>query len=186
MRMNKSMLTNITYNIRFLKTEDFKFFISKQNVSNNYPIFQKEFLLLWSMARILSFDFGAKRTGIAVTDELQLIASGLTTIVAKDLVTFVKDYLQQEKVALFVVGKPKNLDNTPSESDTIVTKYTHQLKQHFPEIPIVEVDERFTSKMAFQSMIAGGLSKKKRQNKALLDEISATILLQSYLSSRKL
>lgn len=136
------------------------------------------------MGRILSFDFGLKRTGIAVTDELQLIASGLTTINSKDIIQFVKDYLQKEEVELFVIGKPKNLDNQPSQSASIVEKYVELLKNNFPEISIAEVDERFTSKMAFQTMIDSGLSKKKRQNKALIDEISATIILQSYLTSK--
>lgn len=136
------------------------------------------------MSRILAFDFGLKRTGIAVTDELQLIASGLTTVNSKDVIQFVKDYLQKEKVELFVIGKPKNLDNKPSQSAAIVEKYVELLKKNFTEISIAEVDERFTSKMAFQTMIDSGLSKKKRQNKALIDEISATIILQSYLSSK--
>ena len=136
------------------------------------------------MSRILAFDFGLKRTGIAVTDELQLIASGLTTVNSKDVIQFVKDYLQKEKVELFVIGKPKTLDNKPSQSAAIVEKYIELLKKNFTEISIAEVDERFTSKMAFQTMIDSGLSKKKRQNKALIDEISATIILQSYLSSK--
>ena len=136
------------------------------------------------MGRILSFDFGLKRTGIAVTDELQLIASGLTTIDSKNTIQFVNEYLLKENVELFVVGKPRTLDNNPSESAVIVKKYINLLKQKFPKIPIAEIDERFTSKIAFQTMIDSGLSKKKRQNKALIDEISATILLQSYLSSK--
>ncbi|MCB0438278.1 MAG: Holliday junction resolvase RuvX [Flavobacteriaceae bacterium] len=136
------------------------------------------------MGRLLAFDFGEKRTGIAVTDELQLIASGLTTINTKELILFLKNYLAEESVELFVVGQPKQLNNEASQSAAIVTREIGNLKANFPEIPIVEVDERFTSKIAFQTMIDSGLSKKQRQNKALVDEISATLILQSYLYSK--
>ncbi len=133
------------------------------------------------MARILAFDFGKKRTGIAVTDELQIIASGLTTIDTKKVFSFLTNYLTKEKVELFVVGEPKQMDNTASESELLIIPFIKKLKSTFPKISIVRVDERFTSKMAFQTMIDSGLNKKQRRNKALVDEISATIILQTYL-----
>jgi putative Holliday junction resolvase len=137
------------------------------------------------MARILAIDYGEKRTGIAVTDELQLIASGLTTIDTAVIFTFLKDYFENENVELILVGEPKQMDNTPSESEVLIKPFIETLKKQFPNIDIKRVDERFTSKMAFQTMIDSGLKKKQRQNKALIDEISATIILQSYLYSRK-
>ena len=133
------------------------------------------------MSKIIALDFGIKRTGIAVTDDLQLIASGLTTVETSKLIVFLKEYLQKETVVLFVVGKPKQMNNTDSQSEPIIQKFLHKLQGNFPKIPIRREDERFTSKMAFQSMIDSGLSKKKRQNKGLVDEISATLILQSYL-----
>lgn len=133
------------------------------------------------MARILALDFGTKRTGIAVTDELQLIASGLTTVETKSLMAFLKDYLAKEKVDLFVVGEPKKMDDTPSDVEVHIAKFIRNLNKQIPEIPVKRVDERFTSKMAFQTMIDSGLKKKQRRNKALVDEISATIILQEYL-----
>lgn len=133
------------------------------------------------MSRILAFDYGLKRTGIAVTDELQLIASGLTTVNTTDLFTFITDYLKTEKVSLFIVGEAKQLNNQPSESEVLISAFVQKLEQTYPTIPMIRIDERFTSKMAFQTMIDSGLSKKQRQNKKLLDEISATIILQSYL-----
>ncbi len=136
------------------------------------------------MARILAIDFGLKRTGIAVTDELQIIASGLTTVPTEDLVSFLKDYTSKESVELFLVGKPKQMDNTDSESEQLIVPFLEKLKKKIPSIPIERVDERFTSKMAFQTMIDSGLKKKQRRNKALVDEISATIILQSYLYSK--
>ncbi len=136
------------------------------------------------MKRIMAFDFGTKRIGIAVTDPMQIIASGLATVEPKNFVIFLKDYLSTEQVETFVVGIPKSLQNTTTDSSEAVANFKILLNKSFPEIPIIDVDERFTSKMAFQSMIDGGLSKKKRQNKALIDQISATIILQSYLSSR--
>ncbi|KFB00564.1 Holliday junction resolvase [Mangrovimonas yunxiaonensis] len=134
------------------------------------------------MGRILAIDFGAKRTGIAVTDELQIIASGLTTVATSTLLAFLKDYVSKEQVELFVVGKPKQMNNQDSESEVLILPFLDKLKATFPKIPIERVDERFTSKMAFQTMLDSGLSKKQRRNKALVDEISATIILQSYLS----
>lgn len=136
------------------------------------------------MGRILAIDFGKVRTGIAVTDELQLIASGLETVATKDLITFLKNYTTTEQVELFVVGEPKQMNNEPSESETLIIPFLEKLTKAFPKIPIERVDERFTSKMAFQTMIDSGLSKKKRKNKALVDEISATLILQSYLYSK--
>lgn len=137
------------------------------------------------MARILAIDYGKKRTGIAVTDELQLIASGLTTVDTAIIFSFLKDYFEKENVELILVGEPKQMDNTPSESEVLIKPFIEKLKMQLPNIEIKRVDERFTSKMAFQTMIDSGLKKKQRQNKALIDEISATIILQSYLYSLK-
>ncbi|AZJ35724.1 Holliday junction resolvase RuvX [Tenacibaculum singaporense] len=136
------------------------------------------------MGRILAIDFGKKRTGIAVTDELQIIASGLTTVNTSELIAFLKEYTQKENVELFLVGKPKQMDNSDSESEVLITPFLQKLEKAIPSIPIKRVDERFTSKMAFQTMIDSGLKKKQRQNKALVDEISATIILQSYLYNK--
>lgn len=136
------------------------------------------------MARILAIDYGMKRTGIAVTDELQIIASGLTTVNTKELIQFLKDYTSKEKVELFLVGEPKQMDNTASESEKLIQPFLKTLAQQFPSIPITRVDERFTSKMAFQTMIDSGLKKQQRKNKALIDEISATLILQSYLYAK--
>jgi len=133
------------------------------------------------MGRILAIDYGQKRVGIAVTDELKIIANGLTTVPSAEIFEFLKTYLSKETVELFLVGEPKQMDNTPSESSKFVEPFVRKLTQTFPNIPIKRVDERFTSKMAFQSMIDMGLKKKDRQNKATIDKISATIMLQSYL-----
>jgi putative Holliday junction resolvase len=136
-----------------------------------------------NMGRLLAIDYGTKRTGIAVTDELQIIASGLTTVSTPELIAFLKDYISKEAVDKIVVGLPKQMDNTDSESEVFIQKFLVKLEKQIPNIPIVRVDERFTSKMAFQTMIDSGLSKKQRRNKALVDEISATLILQSYMSS---
>ena len=133
------------------------------------------------MARILALDYGSKRTGIAVTDELQMIASGLTTVPTTDLLPFLKNYFSEEKVELVLLGEPKQWDNTASQSEEKIGEFIKEFTKAFPEMKLERVDERFTSKMAFQSMIDSGLKKKQRQNKALVDEISATIILQSYL-----
>lgn len=133
------------------------------------------------MARILALDFGTKRTGVAVTDELKLIASGLTTVDTKELMQFLKDYLRKEKVELVVVGEPKQKDGTASQSEVYIQSFLEEFAKQFPTMPVKREDERFTSKMAFQTMIDSGLKKKQRQNKALVDEISATIILQNYL-----
>lgn len=135
------------------------------------------------MGRILAIDFGKKRTGIAVTDELQIIASGLTTVETDKLISFLKKYTSEEKVELFVIGKPKQMNNSDSESEILIIEFINKLKK-ISDIPIKRVDERFTSKIAFQTMIDGGLKKQQRRNKALVDEISATIILQSYLYSK--
>jgi len=137
-----------------------------------------------NMGRILAIDFGKIRTGIAVTDELQIIASGLETVATSDLLAFLKAYIALENVELFVVGEPKQMNNEPSESEALIVPFLEKLKISFPNIPIERVDERFTSKMAFQTMIDSGLSKKKRKNKALVDQISATLILQNYLFSK--
>ena len=133
------------------------------------------------MARVMALDYGEKRTGIAVTDELQMIASGLTTVDTPSLLNFLENYFKKEKVETVVVGEPKQKDNSASQSEVFIAEFLKKFTEKFPEMKLVRVDERFTSKMAFQTMIDSGLKKKKRQNKALVDEVSATIILQSYL-----
>ncbi|WP_353083347.1 Holliday junction resolvase RuvX [Flavobacterium sp.] len=133
------------------------------------------------MPRILAIDYGIKRTGIAVTDEMQIIASGLTTIPSETAIAFLKDYFAKEKVAKVLIGEPKQMNGLPSESTEIIEKFVSKFKSEFPDMPLERSDERFTSKMAFQTMIDSGLKKKQRQNKALVDEIAATIMLQDYL-----
>jgi len=133
------------------------------------------------LGRILAIDFGKKRTGIAVTDEMKIIASGLTTVDTKELLSFLKEYISKEKVDLFLVGKPKQMNNSDSESEELILPFLKKLARQISQIPMQRVDERFTSKMAFQTMIDSGLKKNQRRNKALVDEISATIILQSYL-----
>ncbi|MEL4308716.1 Holliday junction resolvase RuvX [Joostella sp. CR20] len=136
------------------------------------------------MGRILAIDFGEKRTGIAVTDELQMIASGLTTVATPELLSFLKKYTSEENVDLIVVGQPKRLNNEFSDVETVILTYIDKIKAELPEITIERIDERFTSKIAFQSMIDSGVKKKQRRNKALLDEVSATVILQSYLYNK--
>ena len=136
------------------------------------------------MSRILAIDYGIKRTGIAVTDELQIIASGLTTIPSETAIAFLTTYFSKEKVSKVLIGEPKQMNGDPSESTPIIEKFVTAFKTAFPEMQIVRVDERFTSKMAFKTMIDSGLKKKQRQNKGLVDEISATILLQDYLTRK--
>jgi len=133
------------------------------------------------MSRILAIDYGSKRVGIAVTDNLKMIANGLTTVHSKDVISFLKNYFEKEIVDCIVVGNPKQMNNQPSESAPLVEAFIKNLKKKFPNIPIEKMDERWTSKMALQTMIDGGLRKKARQNKFLIDEISATIILQNYL-----
>lgn len=134
--------------------------------------------------RILAIDYGLKRTGIAVTDEMQIIASGLTTIPSETAIDFLKDYFKKERVETVLIGDPKQMNNEPSQSAEIINAFAQKFSETFPDMPIERVDERFTSKMAFQAMINSGLKKKQRQNKALIDEISATIMLQDYLSRK--
>ncbi|MGQ0827576.1 MAG: Holliday junction resolvase RuvX [Bacteroidota bacterium] len=134
------------------------------------------------MARIMAIDYGSKRVGIAVTDPLQMIATGLTTVHSKDLIEFLKTYMNKEEVECIVVGEPKRMNNGPSDSARFIEPFVIHLKRTFPNIKVERMDERFTSKMAFQTMIDSGLKKKARQNKELVDEISATIILQSYMS----
>jgi putative Holliday junction resolvase len=134
--------------------------------------------------RILALDYGQKRTGIAVTDELQIIASGLTTVPSETAIAFLSDYFAKEKVAKVLIGEPKQMNNTPSESAPLIDAFVKKFEKAFPDMPVVRVDERFTSKMAFQAMIDSGLGKKQRQNKALIDEISATIMLRDYLTRK--
>lgn len=137
------------------------------------------------MPRILAIDYGKKRTGIAVTDDFQIIASGLTTVPTEEIFTFLKNYFAKENVERVILGEPKNLDGSPSESAILINQFLEKFQKEFPEMPIENADERFTSKMAFQTMIDSGLKKKQRQNKALIDEIAATILLQDYLSRKR-
>ena len=136
------------------------------------------------MPRILAIDYGQKRTGIAITDEMQIIASGLTTIPSETAISFLKEYFDKEKVERVLIGEPKQMNGEPSQSTEIIEKFVVLFTNAFPEMKIERVDERFTSKMAFQTMIDSGLKKKQRQNKALIDEISATIMLQDYLSRK--
>jgi putative Holliday junction resolvase len=137
------------------------------------------------MKRILAIDYGTKRTGIAVTDTEQIIASGLTTINTQEIFKFLNDYLTKEKIECIVVGEPKNLDNTPSESAAGINDFTKKLKIKQPDLLIYRVDERFTSKMAFQAMIAGGVKKMDRRNKGTIDMVSAAIILQSFMEMKK-
>ncbi|WP_318639749.1 Holliday junction resolvase RuvX [Flavobacterium ardleyense] len=138
------------------------------------------------MARILAIDYGMKRTGIAITDEMQMIASGLTTVETPKLIDFLKKYFNDEKVELVIVGEPKQMNYEPSQSAAMIDAFVVKFTKIFPEMKVERVDERFTSKMALSSMIQSGMTKKKRQNKAILDEISATIILQDYLNYRKI
>ena len=133
------------------------------------------------MPRIISIDYGAKRTGLAVTDPLQIIATGLTTVESKQLIPFLKDYFAKEEVELIIIGEPKNWDDTDTHATPLVEKIIKQLEKNFPKIPIKKVDERYTSKMAKDAMLEMGLKKMQRRNKKLVDEIAATIILQEYM-----
>lgn len=133
------------------------------------------------MARIIGIDYGKKRTGIAVTDPAQMIASPLTTVQAQETIKFLKEYVQKEAVETFVVGHAKTLQNEDSDSMQYIKPFVSRLQKQFPTIPVKMVDERFTSKMAQQAMITGGMKKSDRQNKGNVDKISASIILQSYL-----
>lgn len=136
--------------------------------------------------RIIAFDYGTKRIGIAVTDPLQIIATGLDTIHPKDIIEYLKKYLVQESVELFVVGEPLQMDGTPSQSAPHIKGFITILKKHFPEIPIERIDERFTSKMASAVVAQSGFKRSDRHDKSRLDTISATIILQTYLEKRSL
>lgn len=133
----------------------------------------------------MAIDYGAKRTGIAITDDMQIIATGLTTVDTPKLLSFLMEYFKKEKVETILVGDPKQMNGMPSESAEMINAFVEKLRNQVNEIEIVRVDERFTSKLAFQSLIQGGAKKKQRQDKGLIDEISATILLQDYLSQKK-
>ena len=133
------------------------------------------------MPRIISIDYGAKRTGLAVTDPLQIISTGLTTVESKQLIPFLKDYFAREEVELIIIGEPKNWDDTDTHATPLVEKVIKQLEKNFPKIPIKKVDERYTSKMAKDAMLEMGLTKMQRRNKKLVDEIAATIMLQEYM-----
>lgn len=134
------------------------------------------------MGRILSIDYGKKRTGLAVTDPLKIIATGLTTVETPRLMTFLKEYIAKEAVEEVIIGMPTNMDDSDTHATPLVKRFIIQFKKAFPALPIIEVDERFTSKMAFQAMLDMGLKKKQRQNKSLVDEIAATIMLQEYMN----
>ena len=136
------------------------------------------------MGRILAIDYGRKRVGVAVTDPCKIIANGLCTVPANDILKFIEDYIGKEDVELIVVGQPKTMKNEPSESMKYITPFVNALKKRI-NIPIIMYDERFTSVLAHKAMLGGGLKKKERQDKALVDEISATIILQSYMESER-
>ena len=135
------------------------------------------------MGRILAVDYGKKRLGLAVTDPLKIIGSALATIPTHEIFDFLKNYFSKEPVEKLVVGLPKQMNNQPSESMPLINQFVAQFKKQFPEIPVQMVDERFTSKLAVQTMVMGGVKKKDRQNKAMIDTVSAAIILQSYLES---
>jgi len=137
------------------------------------------------MGRILSIDYGNKRVGLAVTDPLKIIATRLTTVAANDIWEYLADYFKREEVELVLVGYPKQLNNEPSEAIRYINPFLKKFQLVYPEMPIKLMDERFTSKMAFQTMIDAGVKKKDRQNKATIDGVSATIILQSYLEEQK-
>ena len=134
------------------------------------------------MSRIISIDFGGKRTGLAVTDPLRIIATGLCTVETSRLLGFLKDYFTKEAVSLAIIGMPVNFDDSPTHATPLVKKFIIDFKKNFPAIPIEEVDERFTSKMASRAMIEMGMKKKQRQNKEMVDQIAATMMLQEYMN----
>lgn len=133
----------------------------------------------------MAIDYGLRRTGLAVTDTLQMIANGLTTVATADLVSFIQNYVKKESVERFVVGLPKQMNNEPSESMKQIEPFVAKLKKELPEIPVEYLDERFTSVLAHKAMLEGGMKKMKRRDKAIVDEISAVIILQSYLENTK-
>ena len=138
------------------------------------------------MARLLAIDYGKKRTGLAVTDELQIIANGLTTVATSSLVDYILDYVKREQVERIIVGMPKQMNNEPSENMCRIVPFVNRLKKLLPAIPVEYHDERFTSVLAHQAILASGIGKMARRNKELVDEVSATIILQSYMESRRM
>ena len=136
------------------------------------------------MARIIAIDYGLKRTGLAVTDPLQIIATGLTTLPSHEVIKFLKEYFLKEEVELVIVGEPKNLDDTDTHATPIVKRFVKKIMKEFPSMRIITVDERYTSKMASRAMIDMGMKKMQRRDKSLVDEIDATIMLQEYLGNR--
>lgn len=138
------------------------------------------------MGRILAIDYGQKRCGLAVTDELAIIANSLDTVPTKELFAFLSFYLKKEVVDVIVIGEPKQMNNQPSDAVKYINPFIGRLQKEYPLMKIERIDERFTSRMAFQTMIDAGLRKKARQNKALVDSISATIILQSYLETKNM
>ncbi len=143
------------------------------------------FCIFVPMSRIVAIDYGRKRTGIAVSDTMQLIANGLTTVPTHELLNFIGDYIAKEPVERIIIGLPKQMNNEVSENMKNIEPFVRSLKKRFPELPVEYVDERFTSVLAHRTMLEAGLKKKDRQNKALVDEISATIILQTYLESKR-
>lgn len=137
------------------------------------------------MGRIIAIDYGRKRTGLAASDTLQMIANGLGTVPSGEVVQYLSDYVRKEPVDTFVVGLPKQMNNEPSENMKYVEAFVSHLKRTIPNIPVVYYDERFTSVLAHRAMLEGGLKKKRRQDKGLVDEISAVIILQAYMESKK-
>ena len=161
-------------------------FLQKHAIENDYlyltdAALKSQISYLTSQMRVMAFDYGTKRVGIAVTDPMQIIATGLDTIHPLKIIDYLKKYLQTEQVERFIVGEPKQMDNTPSQSAIHVKGFVNLLKKTFPDIPVEMLDERFTSKMASATIAQSGMNKKHRQNKELVDTISATILLQSWM-----
>lgn len=143
------------------------------------------FVFLYPMSRIVAIDYGRKRTGIAVSDTMQLIANGLTTVPTHELLNFIGEYIAKEPVERIIIGLPKQMNNEVSENMKNIEPFVRSLKKRYPDLPVEYVDERFTSVLAHRTMLEAGLKKKDRQNKALVDEISATIILQTYLESKR-
>ena len=160
---------------------------------NRHPVFVWQWVIIKIiivflspiMSRILAIDYGRKRTGVAVSDAMQIIANGLTTVPTHELLDFITGYVQKEPVERILVGLPKQMNNEASESMKYIDPFVRSLKKRLPEIPVEFVDERFTSVLGHRTMLEAGLKKKDRQNKALVDEISATIILQTYLESKR-
>lgn len=153
--------------------------IELTELKNIYFTFVKK-----KMSKILSIDYGTVRVGLAETDDLQIIATGLDTVPSKEIFEYLKKYFEKNSIEKIIIGEPKQMNGSPSESTIKIEEFIEKLRKLYPQYPIIRIDERFTSKIAFQTMIDSGLSKKKRQNKGLIDEIAATILLQDYLSQK--